>query len=406
MRVSRIHALTVLAFALALATPQTGAGQEAAACAPAADGSVAQRLDFRLLERALTRYRVLAADASLLAIASPGRTVRPGDSWEMVSRLRVHLIAFGDLSATTELESRTLYHGELVEGVRRFQLRHGLPDDGIIGPATLAALQAPLTLRVSQIERALERMRAEPSTSGGPFITVNVPAYRLFAFDGADADSAPALDMRVIVGRSIRTPTPSLNKELRYLEFQPYWNVPRSILVKEIIPAIRRDSTYLRREAMELVGEHGEILGDSGTAETLRALRGGSLRVRQRPGASNPLGTVKFVIPNDSNVFLHDTPNKALFSLTRRDFSHGCIRLQDARDLAIWVMRGKAGWTDDSVTAAMAGRMNRLVPAPRTIPVFVEYSVALATADGRVWFPPDVYGRDSVKTHIRPRGAP
>lgn len=402
MRFSPIHAVTALLFALVLATPEPSAAQGAAGCAPAADSSVAQRLDFRLLDRALTRYRALAADASLPAIVSPGRTVRPGDSWEMVPRLRVHLIAFGDLSATAELESRDLYRGAIVDGIRRFQLRHGLPDDGIVGPATLAALQTPLALRVAQIERALERMRAEPSTSGGPFITVNVPAYRLFAFEGADADSAPALDMRVIVGRSIRTPTPSLNKELRYLEFQPYWNVPRSILVKEVIPAIRRDSTYLHREAMELVGENGEILGDSVTAETVRALRAGSLRVRQRPGALNPLGTVKFVIPNDSNVFLHDTPNKALFSLPRRDFSHGCIRLQDARDLAIWVMRGKAGWTDDSVTAAMAGRMSRLVPTPRTIPVFVEYNVALATADGRVWFPPDVYGRDSAKTHVRP----
>ena len=136
---SREYPLTALLIALALVTPELGAGQGVAPCAPPADSSVARRLDFRLLEGALTRYRALAADSSLLAIVTPGRTVRPGDSWPMVSRLRLRLIAFGDLSATAEADSGDLYRGAIVDGVRRFQMRHGLPDDGIIGPITLAA---------------------------------------------------------------------------------------------------------------------------------------------------------------------------------------------------------------------------------------------------------------------------
>ena len=388
-----VHYLAALVIAAALAARSSG-GQGRAPPPSTAGSSVTRRLDYRLLERALVKYRVLAADSSLPAVAMPsGRVWRPGDPLSVVSQLRERLIAYGDLSDTAVAESGDHYTGAVVEGVRRFQLRHGLEDDGIIGPRTLAELKFPLALRVRQIEESLESIRQEPTTNGSPFVTVNVPAFRLFAFDGTEADTAPALDMKVIVGRSIRTPTPTLAKQLRYLEFWPYWNVPRSILVKEILPKLRRDPSYLHRENMELVGEGGGVLGDAATTDVMLALKAGRLRVRQRPGASNPLGAVKFVIPNDSNVFLHDTPNKELFSAARRDFSHGCIRLQHARALAIWVTRGLPGWTEDSVDVALAGPASRRVTLPRTIPVFVEYNVALATADGRVWFLPDVYGR-------------
>jgi murein L,D-transpeptidase YcbB/YkuD len=365
-----------------------------------------QRLDYRLLMRALARYRALAADSTIPAFAVPsGRTVRPGDSLVTVPQLRARLTALGDLASGAAADSRGRYVGSVVAAVRRFQLRHGLEDDGIIGPRTLAALQFSLALRVPQIELSLERIRQEPRLDSGPFITVSVPAFRLFAFDGRGMDSVPALDMKVIVGRAIRTPTPTLVEQLRYLEFHPYWNVPRSILVKELLPKLRRDAGYLKRENMELVGQSDAVLGDTVTPAVIAALRAGQLRVRQRPGAANPLGLVKFVIPNDSNIFLHDTPDKVLFSSVRRDFSHGCIRLEDARDLATWVMAGHPAWNEDSVVAAMAGTETRRVPLPRTIPVFVEYNTVLATADGLVWFLPDVYGRDGG-TRARQRGGP
>lgn len=400
---SPVYALSAFALALALATPKSRAGQGTSVWTAPADSAVTRRLDYRLLEHALVRYRELAAHRALADLAlPPGRTVRPDEPMSSVAQLRARLIALGDLPATTELDAEGRYSGAVVDGVRHFQVRHGLDDDGIIGPRTAMALQVPLAVRVSQIEQAMDRIRLEPATNGRPFITVNVPAFRLFAFEGTDADSTPALDMKVIVGRSVRTPTPPLTGELRYLEFRPYWNVPRSILTKEILPKLRRDSTYLHREQMELVGPDGAVLGDTVNADVLLALKDGRLRVRQRPGGANPLGTVKFVFPNDSDVFLHDTPAKELFVVARRDFSHGCIRLQDARDLAVWAIRGLPGWTADSVDAAMCGPQTRRVALPRTIPVFVEYNAALATADGRVWFPPDVYGRDSVRVNFRP----
>jgi L,D-transpeptidase YcbB len=370
-------------------------GPRAATAFASVDTSLARRLDYRLLVRALERYRVLAADSTIPAFTAPStRTVRPGDSLATMRQLQRRLVALGDLPDTAANDTSGRYAGPVVNAVRRFQVRHGLDDDGVIGPKTVAALRYPLSMRLGQIESSLERMRREPPTGDGPFISVNAAAYRLFAFEGRITDTAPTLDMRVIVGRADRTPTPVLAGQLRYLEFRPYWNVPRSILVKEILPKLRRDAAWLHRESMELVGQDDAVLGDTVTPETLGALRAGRMRVRQRPGGSNPLGLVKFVFPNDSNVYLHDTPSKALFAATRRDFSHGCIRLAGARDLARWVMRGALAWNDDSLDAAMASSVTRRVSVPRAIPVYVGYNTVLATADGRVWFMPDVYGRE------------
>jgi murein L,D-transpeptidase YcbB/YkuD len=371
-------------------------GPRTAPSTPVVDSASARRLDYRLLERALARYRVLAADSTIPAFATPpSRSVRPGDSLATVRQLQRRLIALGDMLDTTANNPGGRYAGPVVTAVRRFQLRHGLEDDGVIGPKTVAALQYPLSLRLAQIERSLDRIRREQPTDGGPYITVNAAAFRLFAFEGTGTDSAPTLDMKVIVGRAVRTPTPVLTGRLRNLEFRPYWNVPRSILVKEILPKLRRDAGWLHRESMELVGHDDVVLGDTVTPETLDALRSGRMRVRQRPGGTNPLGLVKFDFPNDSNVYLHDTPSKSLFSAARRDFSHGCIRLEGARDLARWVMRGAQAWNDDSLDAAMASSVTRRVSVPRSIQVLVGYNTVLATADGRVWFLPDVYGRDS-----------
>jgi murein L,D-transpeptidase YcbB/YkuD len=383
---------------LALGSPaySQGSGSRAVPLMSVVDSSITRRLDYRLLVRALERYRVLAADSSIPAFATPSsRAVRPGDSLATVRQLQRRLIALGDLLDTAAYGPSGRYAGPVVNAVRRFQVRHGLDDDGVIGSKTVAALQYPLSMRLPQIEQSLDRMRREPPTDGGPFITVNAAAFRLFAFGGTGTDSAPTLDMRVIVGRAVRTPTPTLTGKLRYLEFRPYWNVPRSILVKEILPKLRRDAGWLHRESMELVGQDDVVLGDIVTPATMDALRAGRIRVRQRPGGSNPLGLVKFDFPNDSNIYLHDTPSKSLFSAARRDFSHGCIRLEGARELARWVMRGAQAWNDDSLDAAMASTVTRRVSVPRAIRVLVGYNTVLATADGRVWFLPDIYGRDT-----------
>lgn len=357
---------------------------------------LAQRPDSSALARALDRYRALAADSSVPAFAPPANVVRPGATLASAGALRARLAALGDLAPTWASDSCACYDRALVEGVRRFQRRHGLAPDGVIGRATSAALAVPLAVRVDELALAMERMRREPPLGDGPYIVVNVPAFRLFAYDGTGHDTAPSLDMRVVAGRARSGPTPSIIEELEYLDFWPYWRVPPSIVLGELIPAMRRDSTYLARHHMELVRGADEAVGDSVTPAVIDALRAGTLRVRQKRGPENALGRVKFVIPNVQEIYLHDTPERALFGLARRDFSHGCIRVEDARDLAVWVMRDHGGWTADSVDAVLSGPVEfRRVMLPRPIPVIVEYLTAMATADGTVWFLPDIYRREA-----------
>jgi murein L,D-transpeptidase YcbB/YkuD len=248
--------------------------------------------------------------------------------------------------------------------------------------------------QVHQIELALERLRWLPPLGKSPLIAVNIPAFQLFAFDSAGGTGAPALAMKVVVGKAVSTRTPMLFEPMRYVEFLPYWNVPRSILLSEIIPTLRRNPSYLRAHDMELVVPGGGAAGDRVTADEIRRLMADSLRVRQRPGPANALGLVKFVFPNAAAVYLHGTPQSELFAKSRRDFSHGCIRVEDPAALAEWVLRDKPGWTADSVTGAMEGSTTRRVLLRKPLPVAVFYTTVVAMPDGTARFYPDVYGLD------------
>ena len=184
----------------------------------------------------------------------------------------------------------------------------------------------PLSWRVRQIELALERLRWLPHLGEQRFLAVNIPMFRLWAWEEMSATGVPSFGTGVIVGRALNTQTPIFVEEMRDVIFRPYWNVPRSILRHEILPAIARDPDYLQRHDMEIVsGESDGAWIVAVTADTIARLRGGRLRVRQRPGPKNALGLVKFVFPNDANVYLHGTPAPELFSRARRDFSHGCV---------------------------------------------------------------------------------
>jgi murein L,D-transpeptidase YcbB/YkuD len=281
-----------------------------------------------------------------------------------------------------------------VEGVRRFQRRHGLTDDGVIGPGTFRALNTPLGHRVRQIELTLERLRWLPELGGYRLVVVNIPAFRLFAFDSVGGTGAPTQHMRVIVGKAVDTRTPVLVEQLRYLEFQPYWNIPRSILVNELLPQIRRQPGYLRQHGMELVGSGDRVSGDTVTRAVLDHLARGELRVRQRPSPHNPLGRVKFVFPNQADVYLHGTPDTSLFARDRRDFSHGCIRVERPVDLAAWVLGNQPAWPRDSVEAAMASKPTRRVLLSRAVPVVLFYTTAVALPDLGMAFYEDIYGHD------------
>ena len=347
--------------------------------------------DYRRLLAVLAGYRALANDPGVAPVVLENH-LRPGDAFPRASEVARWLSALGDLPAG-EPAPRDRYEGALVAAVERFQRRHGLEPDGVIGTATARALAVPPAARVRQIELALERYRWIPEVGEQRFVFVNVPAFELHAFDAMDPPEGPALSMRVVAGRAGRTPTPVLAAAMKNVVFSPYWNVPRSIVKGEMLPKLARDPGYLAAEEMEILAG-GNVLPDG--PESIARLAAGEARLRQRPGPKNALGRVKFLFPNAHGVYLHDTPAQTLFQRSRRDFSHGCVRAEQPEALAAWVLRDQAEWTPERIAEALAGTSETWVRVRSPILVLLFYTTVYVEDDGSVSFYEDLYGHDAA----------
>jgi len=271
--------------------------------------------------------------------------------------------------------------------VKKFQSRHGLAADGILSKKTFAELNVPAWRRVQQIEWALERSRW--ANTDGPSIVVNIPEFRLRATDSNGA----TLVMNVVVGKAAGHKTPVLEGEVRTVVFRPTWGVPDDIQRKEIVPKLQRDANWLASHGFEVIDDNGQSYGSAVDAATIEQIRTLRLRVRQKPGASNALGLVKFLFPNQNDVYLHSTPEQSLFSRTRRDFSHGCVRVADPVALAAWALQQ----SPDKVRAAINGTADdQYVRVERPVRVMIVYATASVTEDGSVHFFADIYGHDAT----------
>jgi murein L,D-transpeptidase YcbB/YkuD len=327
------------------------------------------------LKNALARYWSIERGGGWSALPDP-LVIRRGGRGPMVALLRRRLAAEGDL--VPPAAGSGVYDAALSAAVKRFQRRHGLAASGVLDTTTLAELNVPVQARIRQIELNLERWRWLPADLGRRYVVVNLPSFLLTAWDGERA----ALTMKVVTGKP-DSPTPVLGDDMTTVVFSPYWNVPSTIAEDEIIPAVLRDPQYLRRHHMELV----------------------SGQIRQRPGASNALGLVKFVFPNAFGVYLHDTPDDALFARPRRAFSHGCIRVEQPVALARWVLGDLPRWTPSAIAAAMRSGRERSLALPEPIPVYVTYETVGLGEDGTVLFWPDVYGHDRGQMPLLPAPA-
>ena len=350
---------------------------------------------YKYMKHTLAHYRKLAqAPATSLPAIAKGAKVEVGASYAQAPALRALLLLVGDApGAAPAVDDK--YTAELAAAVKRFQARHGLLDDGVLGRDTVAAMNTPLAQRVRQLELTLERLRWLPDFSNGPIVAVNLPAYRLWAINNGDTNGPPPLEMRVIVGTAVKTQTPLFIGSMRYLEFNPYWNVPKSIEKAELVPKIARDGSYLAKNDMELVALSGggaPIQHVNGAV--MADLRAGKYRIRQRPGATNALGAVKFAMPNPDNIYLHSTSARELFKRTRRDLSHGCIRVEKPQELAQFVLAGKPEWTGELVGKAMEPGPAKTVSLKTPIPVVLFYATAVSGRDGHAIFSADVYKRD------------
>jgi murein L,D-transpeptidase YcbB/YkuD len=355
--------------------------------------------------RALHTYLQLAKESEGKPLPGIQKTIASGDFYAGVPHLIRLLRQLGDLPADASApDEGTIYQGALVEAVKNFQRRHGRVSDGRITAETLADLNVPLTNRIRQMQLTLERWRWLPVSYQKSPIVANIPEFHLRAYD---ENFKIALQMNVVVGKAYGHNTPIFSDTMEYLVFRPYWSVPYSIAKAEFLPRIARDPDYLAKKGFEVVDSRQQVVA-SGTvsSEVLEQLRSGKLFIRQTPGPKNSLGLVKFIFPNNYNIYFHDTPEQVFFSNSRRDFSHGCIRLEKPADLAAWVLRNNPGWNMDRVRAAMNGDTTQQVNLAHPIPVLIVYATVIVTEDGLVHFYDDIYGHDAALEKVLEKGYP
>jgi len=285
-----------------------------------------------------------------------------------------------------------VFDAQTQEALKRFERRHGLTADGRMDKDVLAALNVPVEERIRQIELNLERWRWLPETFGDRYVLVNIPTFHLTAVDHGQV----GLEMRVVAGKQ-DSPTPIFSDEMTTVVFSPYWNVPTDIARNETIPAVMRDPGYLDRNELEVV-RAGHVL-DPWSIDWSRP---GNVQFRQRPGAHNALGGVKFLFPNQFDVYLHDTPADALFARVERDYSHGCVRLERPEAMAEWVLSDRPEWTPERIKAAMAAGKEQQIALKRHIPVYIVYETVWVNDDGTAEFRDDIYGHDARQEQLVP----
>jgi L,D-transpeptidase YcbB len=363
--------------------------------------------EYKATRVALAHYTELAKEDDAEQLPPPPGILFPGGPYHGIARLTKLLHLTGDLPPNVTVPADTkIYDAPLVEAVKSFQAHHGLRVDGYLTKDTVADLNVPFTERAEQLRLALERYRWLPYEFSQPPILVNVPGFRLDAFDKA---GKIAFTTAVNVGDSYDFQTPVFENSIRYLVFRPYWNVPPRILREEVIPDIEENRDYVQDTDMEVTTSTGQVV-TSGTVNdsVLKQLRAGALTVRQKPGPDNALGLVKFIFPNEHHVYLHDTPQSVdMFNTNLRAFSHGCIHVQHPAELAQWLLRDKKEWTLDRVEQAMhEGRDNVTVNLTAPIPILIVYATAVVQQEGEVFFYRDIYGHDAALEEALAKGYP
>lgn len=348
---------------------------------------------YRDLMGALADYRRLAA-AGGWPVVPGGSTLKPGEADDRVPVLRDRLAVTGDLPAAgaggTGVADPLLFEGAVVAGLRRFQARHSLAVDGVLGARTLAALNVPVEQRVDQLRLSLERARWVLDDTVGDFLVVNIAGFEVFvARDGR-------LDWwrRAVVGRTVRQ-TPTFKGAMTWLDLNPTWTIPPTILREDVLPAVRRDPGYLARNNIRVLDRQGQVV-DPATVDWSVPARSFPWMLRQEPGPENALGRIKFMFPNPHAIFLHDTPAKELFNRPERLFSSGCIRVEDPLELATIVLGEPAVWNPATLQAAIDEGKTRTIRLKRPWPVLVLYWTAELDGGGSVRFLRDVYQRDAA----------
>ena len=341
---------------------------------------------YRKLLARLPVYQEYAKKDDGEKLQTTSKTVRPGQPYASLARLGRFLQLIGDIPATAQLDPKAkTYEGAFVEGVKHYQDRHGENPTGELDARTINELNTPAATRIAQIKLTLERWRWVPHSFAQPPLVVNLPEYRLRAMN---PDGTVSFYKKVIVGKAYGHKSPLFEKEIQYVVFRPYWEVPPGIQRNEIVPHVQKDPNYIGKNNFQVITTKGQVVTENAVSpEVLEGIKTGRLMVRQKPGPTNSLGLVKIIFPNPDNVYLHGTDEPRLFSHDVRDFSHGCIRVDQPADLVAWVLRNNSGWDLERVKTTMNGDKEDLhVNLVTRIPVLIVYGTAAVNEENQIRF--------------------
>ena len=341
---------------------------------------------YKRLRAALARYQTIARDGGWPPLAS-GPLLEFGSYHREVTYLRLRLRIEGDL-ALRPIRDEEFFDRAVEHAVERFQVRYGLKMDGVVGPATRAAMNIPVQQRIELIKFNMERWRWLPRQLGQRYIMVNTAGFELAAYENQE----PQFTMWVIIGRP-DWQTPVLSGRLHTVVFNPYWTVPRNIAIEELIPKQRRNPGYLQKRGIRVYRNGNEL--DPRSIDWSKVDQDHLPYIlRQDPGPRNPLGRIKFLFSNQEEIYLHDTPRQTLFNHAQRAFSHGCVRVEDPLRLASFVLGPDNGWDQEKIRTMMAADDTVEVAVKQPVPIYLVYWTAWVAEDGGVFFRPDIYERD------------
>jgi murein L,D-transpeptidase YcbB/YkuD len=346
--------------------------------------------DYRRLIAEKRRLEEQARTASWGPAVADGPTLHPGDLDPRVAELRARLARLGYLAPEGDAADPRL-DPALEAAVKRFQADHGLIDDGVVGKATLAAVNAPIGTRLAQVAVNLERIRWMPRDLGDRYLVVNIPDFTVKLVE----DGTATWESRVVVGKAQVTETAEFSDEMTYIVVNPSWHIPNSIAIRDYLPKLQRDPMVLKRQGIDLMTRGGTTINPKLVDFTVYTPENFPFRIRQRPSDDNALGKVKFMFPNRHSIYLHDTPHKEYFARDVRAYSNGCIRVEKPEELAHILLTGQVPDPAAAFDGWVAAKSERTVNLARPIPIHIVYRTAFFDAGGALRFRPDVYSRDA-----------
>ena len=328
-----------------------------------------QNDQYNKLQKYLLKYIAFEKETSGDSLSYTTKLLKTGDSSLLIAQIKKRLELIGDLPGK---DSSAHFDSSLFKATKQFQRRMGLSIDGVIGNRMIAELNVPIKKRIRQLLINMERVRWMPAEKDSNYILVNLPEYTMHVYDSGRL----YFDMKVIVGSAANSSAIFTGK-LKYVVFSPYWNLPESIVKKEVLPLMEKNKNYLKNNNMEITGYNGK-----------------TPIIRQKPGPNNSLGLVKFLFPNNYNIYFHDTPNHELFAQSSRNVSHGCIRLGEPKKFASYLLRFDTSWNSQKIDDAMHLAKEKWVTLKKSVPVFLVYFTAWVDKNGTLNFRKDIYGHD------------